>query len=137
MCSFGISRMCVGAFGEMSRNARIASDSCTMSPGTSRTTILQNRQSGSKASPIRRNLAHARRRRERAGVPEVGGRLAPELVQPLEELLLLAAELLRRLHLHGEEQIAATATSKVRNTLSLQADDVAGLRAGVELHALG
>src|SRR5205085_4032305 len=63
--------------------------------------------------------------------------VAPELLQPLEELLLLAAELLRRLCLDREEQVAASAAPKVRNPLALKPEDVAGLRAGVELHAFG
>src|SRR5262245_31281418 len=47
MCSRGITRMCVGARGAMSRNATITSSSWTIVEGIVPAAILQNRQSGS------------------------------------------------------------------------------------------
>src|SRR3954471_3068724 len=58
------------------------------------------------------------------------------LLESFQELLLLAAELLRRLHLHGEEEVPASAPAEVRHALGLQPHDAARLGAGVELDAL-
>ena len=44
MCSLGISRMCVGAFGSRSRKATTRSDSRRISAGISRAAILQKMQ---------------------------------------------------------------------------------------------
>src|SRR5438034_2217220 len=45
MCSLGINRMCVGAFGLTSRNATTESEAYTMSAGISLAAILQKMQS--------------------------------------------------------------------------------------------
>ena len=49
MCSFGISRMCTGACGFVSRNANTVSDSCMTSDGISRAAIRQKMHSASNA----------------------------------------------------------------------------------------
>lgn len=57
-CTLGMTRMCVGAWGFMSRKATVVSVSRTTFAGTCPATILQNRQS-SCGSPVMRVPPHA------------------------------------------------------------------------------
>src|SRR4051794_9365379 len=134
MCSFGISRTWVGAFGSTSRNARTESLSWSLSEGISPATILQNRHVSSNAL-MRRTLPRAsQRRRDRHALAR---RLTARLRELLEEAALGLRRRLRRDHLDVEEQVAATAPTEVRNALPLQSERGAGLCAGADVDALG
>src|SRR5947208_15299870 len=134
MCSFGISKMCVGACGLTSRKATTRCDSRRISAGTSRAAILQNRQFGSLIGAeltLRSELWAAEFRGDRAVA-----RFAAELRQSRAELSLLARQLPGRHHVQRHEQVAPPPPVEVGHALAFEPDDRSGLGPGSEAHGL-
>src|SRR6476659_7855303 len=135
MCSLGISRTWVGAWGLMSRKAITRSDSRRISAGTSRAAILQNRQLGSLigSEPTPRSELWAAELRGGRAV----ARLTAELRQSREELALLARQLPRRHHVQRHEEVAPPPSVEVGDALALETDDRAGFGPRVDADGLG
>src|SRR3954451_4014360 len=119
MCSFGISRMWVGALASVSGKATIRSFSCTISVAISCAAILQKTQVVSMgASLVPRPTQRAVGRRG----------LVAERGEPLEERAFLSGKIGRRDDVQRHVQVAAATPLQVRHTLALEPHDRARRR---------